>query len=117
MRPSPALEDSEDELNGRKPLGTDAVLSFCHEFVKSSDGYCFTPYIVGNGDLNRVPDHHVQRLEGLRSYWEKEAQKRADEKVAGLEKTDSTAAEQSVDESLLKILRELDPSAVEAPPV
>ncbi|MGY2850678.1 hypothetical protein ACVIWU_008296 [Bradyrhizobium sp. USDA 4509] len=117
MRPAPALEDSEDELNARKPLGTDAVLTFCHEFVKASDGYCFTPYIVGNSDptFNRVPDRHVQRLEGLRSYWEKEAQKRADEKVAGLEKTDSAAAEQSADESLAKILRELDPGATEGP--
>lgn len=108
MRPSPELEASEDELNNKKPLGTDTVLSFCHEFVKASDGYCFTPYIVDNIDptFNQVPDHHTRRLAGLKTYWEREAQKRLDEETAGLQITDGVL--QTSDEGLKKILRDLE---------
>jgi hypothetical protein len=117
MRPSSALEDSEDKLNKREPLGTDAMLSFCHEFVKASDGYCFTPYIVGNPDptFNQIPDHHTQRLEGLRVYWEKEAEKRADEEKAGLQKTEPETDEVNKEESLRKILLDLDTTSREPP--
>jgi hypothetical protein len=88
MRPSPKLEETEDELNGRDPLNTDAVLAFCQEFIKENATYCFTPYIVGNSDpaFNKITEHHQERLDGLKAYWEKEAQKREDENRAGLEK-------------------------------
>jgi hypothetical protein len=90
MRPSPKLEETEDALNGRISLNTDSVLAFCQEFIKENATYCFTPYIVGNPDpaFNKVPDHHQERLDGLKAYWEKEAQKREDEKQAGLEKAE-----------------------------
>jgi len=115
MQPSPELEASEDELNGRKSLGTDIVLNFCHEFVKASDGYCFTPYIVGNADptFNQIPEHHIKRLDGLKAYWEKEAQKRVDEQSAGLEKAE--ADERQPDETLKKILHDLDTNSAPQP--
>lgn len=111
MRPSPELEDSEDELIDRKALGTDVVLKFCHEFIKASDGYCFTPYIVGNSDpeFNRVPDRHLERLEGLKSYWQKEDQKRKDEATAGLQQVTEEAVGAET-EDLQKLLQDLDPS-------
>jgi hypothetical protein len=115
MRPSPALEESEDRLNRREPLGTDVMLSFCHEFVKASDGYCFTPYIVNNLDptFSQIPEHHSQRLEGLKAYWTKEAEKRADEERAGLQETGPVTDDVNKDESLRKILSDLDTLAKE----
>ena len=113
MRPSPELEGSEDKLNEREPLNTDFMLEFCHEFIKASDGYCFTPYIVGNVDqtFNEVPLHHTRRLEDLRAYLDLEGQKRVDEQHAGLEKIDDEPEEGSKTESLRKVLLELDPAS------
>ncbi len=109
MRPSPKLEETEDALNGKAPLNTDAVLAFCQEFIKENATYCFTPYIVGNPDpaFNKIPEHHQERLNGLKAYWEQEALKREDEKRAGLEKAEP---EHDEDKKLLlsSVLRQLD---------
>ncbi|UWU76472.1 hypothetical protein N2603_42485 [Bradyrhizobium huanghuaihaiense] len=112
MRPSQKLEETEDALNGKLPLNTDAVLAFCQEFIKENGAYCFTPYIVGNPDpaFNRIPDHHQERLSGLKAYWEKEAQKREDEKRSGLEKAEPDHDEQK-QHALSKVLRELEERA------
>jgi len=74
-------------------------------------GYCFTPYIVGNSDpaFSKIPEHHQQRLDGLEEYWQKEAQKRADERSSGLVKTEPEEEPQkSEHEALNEVLRELD---------
>jgi hypothetical protein len=78
--------------------------------VKENKGYCFTPYIVGNADpaFATIPDHHRQRLDGLRAYWEQEAQKRADERTAGLATTEPGKDETSNSETLNELLREFD---------
>jgi hypothetical protein len=112
MGPSPKLEETEDVLNGKAPLNTDVVLAFCQEFIKENVTYCFTPYIVGNLDpaFNKVPDHHQERLSGLKAYWEKEAQKREEEKRAGLEKAEPDHDEQK-QHTLSKVLRELEKAA------
>jgi hypothetical protein len=55
-----------------------------------------------------MPDHHAQRLEGLRAYWEKEAEKRADEERAGLQETEPATDDANKDEGLRKILSDLD---------
>lgn len=104
LRTDPELDDSEDELSDRKPLGTDAMLRFCHEFIRASDGFSFTPYIMGNVDqtFGQIPEHHTRRLDGLRSYWEREAQKRKDEEEAGLQKV-----EQSASSEQLKLLQSI----------
>jgi hypothetical protein len=111
MRPSPKLEQTEDKLNREEHLDTDVVLAFCQEFVKENGGYCFTPYIVGNSDpaFSKIPDHHQQRLDGLEEYWQKEAQKRADERSSGLVKTEPEGEPQKGEhEALNEVLRELD---------
>jgi hypothetical protein len=111
MQPSPKLEQSEDKLNHVESLDTDVVLAFCQEFVKENSGYCFTPYIVGNLDpaFSRIPEHHQQRLEGLKEYWQKEAQKRADERTAGLAKVEPEGEDEKIGkEALNEVLRELD---------
>jgi hypothetical protein len=78
MRPTPNLERTEDKLNRMEPLGTDNVLEFCEAFIKDNSTYCFMPYISGNAEpaFASVPDHHRERLDGLRSYWESERTKR-----------------------------------------
>ncbi|WP_197279578.1 hypothetical protein [Rhodopseudomonas sp. AAP120] len=110
MRPFPFLETTEDALNKIIPLDTDSVLAFCQEFIKSSGPHCFTPYIIGNPDptFSRVPDYHQERLRGLESYWQREAQKRADEKKAGLEKSQPGDGELVQQNALSKLLVNLD---------
>jgi len=111
MRPQPELENTEDALNKKIPLDTDSVIAFCQEFIKSSGPYCFTPYIVNNPDptFSRIPEHHQERLDGLESYWKREAQKRADEKAAGLEKTEPLHHTVSTQQdALTRLLHELD---------
>lgn len=66
---------------------------------------------MGNPDpaFNRVPEHHQERFDGLRTYWEKEAQKREDEKRAGLEKAEPDLDEQK-QQVLTNVLQELEKS-------
>jgi hypothetical protein len=117
MKPSPKLEATEDALNRRAALGTDAVLAFCQEFVKENSGYGFTPYIVGNNDpaFSRIPDHHQARLLGLKEYWQKEAFKRADEKDAGLAKVEPEREDKAKEEKLQNVLLELDKTVIAKP--
>ncbi|MEH2508587.1 hypothetical protein V1290_007398 [Bradyrhizobium sp. AZCC 1578] len=94
MRPSPDLERTEDKLNRAEPLGTDDVLEFCEAFIKDNSSYCFMPYISGNLEpaFARVPEHHKERLDGLRNYWESERTKREVERESLSQKEDDAGA-------------------------
>lgn len=94
MHPSPHLERTEDKLNNATPLGTDDVLDFCEVFIKDNSSYCFMPYISGNVEpaFARVPDHHQERLDGLRNYWQSERTKREVERRSLSQKDDDTDA-------------------------
>jgi hypothetical protein len=108
MSPYPKLEETEDRLNRRFALDTDVVLAFCQEFIKENGAYCFTPYIVGehiDPTFSRVPDHHQERLDGLKAYYEKEIKKRQDEKSAGLE--EAGQPDEGQRDALAQVLQEL----------
>ncbi|MGJ5177911.1 hypothetical protein ACQR16_27400 [Bradyrhizobium oligotrophicum] len=94
MHPSPSLERTEDKLNKLEPLGTDDVLEFCEAFIKENSSYCFMPYIYNNVEpaFARVPDHHQERLNSLRDYWESERTKREVERKSLSQKDDDLDA-------------------------
>lgn len=84
MASNDELNVAEDRLAHTEAANSDRVMEFCELFIAQHGSFFFRPYIVGNSEpyFAIMPDHHSERLQKLKAYWESESQRRQAESEA-----------------------------------
>lgn len=115
MASDSSLDKLEDRLLEVQPRNTDDVKRYCEEFFNSHSANIMIPYVVGNQDpyFASMPEWHARKIERLREYWEKEKERRVQERESS--KADGLGDEPAKDQveglfaSLVRLLVENSP--------
>jgi len=114
MQPEDELNVAEDKLSRVEAIDSDRVKEFCEVFISKHGKYVIVPFIKDNPDpfFAEVPPYHRERMDRLRTFWERETQKREDEisAITASEESDKSADETGLESNLEAFVQAVVPA-------